>query len=455
MNAVILFKFIVVWNICSELIAIEYLQYEDGISGRITSPGYPGNYPNDVNYTWIIKTGSLSANVIFRIIEMNIKEWKPCNDYLEITEIEPCCFLLLKQCGHLKNYNRYGRGKKIRVSFISDESMTEKGFDLTWKVTLPQTKALPTQKMLATTKKYMVKTSKKMDAKTAVFQQKTTTPSSFQVTSTVLAKIKSTLTTTEITTAGTTLGTTEYTTTSSTLIPESPSTVKKSGRATSPPITSELLSSLSIQYSETKQTTLQKRSRPLTLSSTTRSSSVELTSLDFNATTEKEDKNTFDIQTVYLITGSVVFEFFLLLVACVSIYRCRNKSRSLQKNQCQQKRDEGARNFVNGAYWKSVHVYDTIPLDAVCGLETCPEETNEDIEEHSKLYDKCWRNEHDRAHPAMDEDNRDNAHTYETCERFYFTLQKTHPSTPPATPTPIQRDSTNFYHTVDNLSLPK
>lgn len=129
--------------------------------------------------------------------------------------------------------------------------------------------------------------------------------------------------------------------------------------------------------------------------------------------------------------------------------------RSLQKNQCQQKRDEGARNFVNDAYWKSVHVYDTIPLDAVCGLETCPEETNEDIEEHSKLYDKCWRNEHDRAHPAMDEDNRDNAHTYETCERFYFTLQKTHPSTPPATPTPIQRDSTNFYHTVDNLSLPK
>lgn len=129
--------------------------------------------------------------------------------------------------------------------------------------------------------------------------------------------------------------------------------------------------------------------------------------------------------------------------------------RSLQKNQCQEKRDEGTRRFVNGAYWKSVHVYDTIPLDAVCGLETCPEETNEDIEEHSTLYDKCTRNEHDRAQPAMDEDNRDNAHTYETCERFYFTLQKTHPTTPPATPTPIQRDSTNFYHTLDNLSLPK
>nr|XP_034338140.1 CUB and sushi domain-containing protein 3-like isoform X2 [Crassostrea gigas] len=433
MNAAILFKIIVVWNLCSELVAIDNMQYEDGISGQITSPGYPGNYPNHVNYTWIIRTGSRSANVTFRIIEMNIEKWRrPCDDYLEIMEIEPCCHRLFKQCGSLKNTNIYGRGNEIRVSFISDKSMTEKGFNLTWKVTLPPT----------TTKKYMVKTSKKMDVKTTVFQN-TNSPSSSQVTSAVQATLTSAL------------GTTEYTTTSSTLIPESPSTVKKSGRATSPPITSEQLSSLSIQYSETKQTTLQKRSRPLTLSSTTRSSSVELTSLDFNATTEKEDKNTFDIQTVYLITGSVVFEFFLLLVACVSIYRCRNKSRSLQKNQCQQKRDEGARNFVNGAYWKSVHVYDTIPLDAVCGLETCPEETNEDIEEHSKLYDKCWRNEHDRAHPAMDEDNRDNAHTYETCERFYFTLQKTHPSTPPATPTPIQRDSTNFYHTVDNLSLPK
>lgn len=452
MNAAILFKIIVVWNLCSELVAIDNMQYEDGISGQITSPGYPGNYPNNDNYTWIIRTGRNSADVNLRIVEMNIRKWRPCDDYLEITEIEPCCFQLFKRCGHLKDYNVYGRGKQIRISFISDESLTEKGFHLTWKVT-------PT-----TTNKYMVRTSKKMDVKTTVFQKKTTSPSSSQVTSAVLAKINSTLTTTDITTAGTitstvqamftsALGTTEYATTSSTLIPESPSTVKKSGRATSPPITSEQLSSLSIQYSETKQTTLQKRSRPLTLSSTTRSSSVELTSLDFNATTEKEDKNTFDIQTVYLITGSVVFEFFLLLVACVSIYRCRNKSRSLQKNQCQQKRDEGARNFVNDAYWKSVHVYDTIPLDAVCGLETCPEETNEDIEEHSKLYDKCWRNEHDRAHPAMDEDNRDNAHTYETCERFYFTLQKTHPSTPPATPTPIQRDSTNFYHTVDNLSF--
>lgn len=176
MNAVIFCKFIVVWNICSELVAVNIFQYKDSISGEITSPGYPGNYPNNANYTWVIRTGSHPANVTFRIIEMSIEEWN-CDDYLEIVRIEPCCFHLFKQCGHLKNESRIVQGKKIRVSFISDESVTEKGFNLTWRGSFPPTKALPTQKMLATTTKYMVRTSKKMGVKTTAFQQKTTTPS--------------------------------------------------------------------------------------------------------------------------------------------------------------------------------------------------------------------------------------------------------------------------------------
>lgn len=67
-----------------ELVAVDILQYEDGISGQITSPGYPGNYPNNVNYTWIIRTGNPSAKVTFRIIEMSIEGWGPCDDYLEV-----------------------------------------------------------------------------------------------------------------------------------------------------------------------------------------------------------------------------------------------------------------------------------------------------------------------------------------------------------------------------------
>lgn len=62
------------------------LQYKDGINCQITSPGYPGSYPNNANYTWIIRTGSQSANVAFRIIEMNINRWSYsyCDDYLEV-----------------------------------------------------------------------------------------------------------------------------------------------------------------------------------------------------------------------------------------------------------------------------------------------------------------------------------------------------------------------------------
>ena len=50
--------------------------------GQITSPGYPGNYPNNANYTWIIRTGHLGAKVEIKIIYMDIKEWIPCEDYL-------------------------------------------------------------------------------------------------------------------------------------------------------------------------------------------------------------------------------------------------------------------------------------------------------------------------------------------------------------------------------------
>lgn len=164
---------------------------------------------------------------------------------------------------------------------------------------------------------------------------------------------------------------------------------------------------------------------------------------------------------MYLIIGLVVVDFLLLLVVCVCIYRRCTQTRALQKNLCQQKRDEGARDVINNANCISVHVYDDIPVDAVCELETSPEENNEEVEEQSTLYDKCWRNEYDKTQSAMDEYNRDTEHTYGTCERFYFTLEATHPRsiTQTATPTTTQRDSTNVYHTLNthfiNSSQPK
>lgn len=57
-----------------------------GNGGQLTSPGYPNNYPNNVNDTWIIKTDDKRANVTFYIQEMDIEKTPgfPCDDYLEV-----------------------------------------------------------------------------------------------------------------------------------------------------------------------------------------------------------------------------------------------------------------------------------------------------------------------------------------------------------------------------------
>lgn len=70
----------------SEFIVTNTLKYEDNIVGHIVSPGYPMDYPNNSNYTWVIRTENSSANIMFRIFEMDIKESKGnlCDDFLEV-----------------------------------------------------------------------------------------------------------------------------------------------------------------------------------------------------------------------------------------------------------------------------------------------------------------------------------------------------------------------------------
>ncbi|XP_062615521.1 protein SpAN-like [Saccostrea cucullata] len=107
--------------------------------GQFTSPGYPGNYPNNANYTWIIRTGHTAANIKFRTHDMAIKHTYACDDYLEIKRVEPCCLNAFNRCGELNNFDVNIRGNEIRVSFISDIILNAKGFNLSWTVTLPPT----------------------------------------------------------------------------------------------------------------------------------------------------------------------------------------------------------------------------------------------------------------------------------------------------------------------------
>ena len=65
----------------------------DGKSGEITSPGYPANYPDNVNYTWILRTGHLNANMTFTILDSDISEpyFPPCDDYLQVRKATSPC----------------------------------------------------------------------------------------------------------------------------------------------------------------------------------------------------------------------------------------------------------------------------------------------------------------------------------------------------------------------------
>ena len=65
----------------------------NGESGEITSPGYPANYPDNINYTWILRTGHLNANVTFTILDSDISEpyFPPCDDYLQVRKSTYLC----------------------------------------------------------------------------------------------------------------------------------------------------------------------------------------------------------------------------------------------------------------------------------------------------------------------------------------------------------------------------
>lgn len=56
-------------------------------TGRLFSPGYPHNYPNNVNYTKILTTRMNNTRLNFRIIDFQTAiddEQSSCLDYLEV-----------------------------------------------------------------------------------------------------------------------------------------------------------------------------------------------------------------------------------------------------------------------------------------------------------------------------------------------------------------------------------
>ena len=65
-----------------------YIEHIHGENGQITSLGYPCTYPNNVNYTWILKTGNNKTSVNFHILDVQAEtrgDWS-CYDYLKVSK---------------------------------------------------------------------------------------------------------------------------------------------------------------------------------------------------------------------------------------------------------------------------------------------------------------------------------------------------------------------------------
>ena len=92
------------------------------------SPGYPKNYPNNADCTWIIESETLDDE---RAVEISFDDFETenCTDYLEIQDGKDSSGDLLGRfCGRLASFHVVSRSKAMRVRFHSDGQRTFKGF---------------------------------------------------------------------------------------------------------------------------------------------------------------------------------------------------------------------------------------------------------------------------------------------------------------------------------------
>ncbi|XP_034299404.1 uncharacterized protein [Magallana gigas] len=116
--------------------------WKNGSSGAFMSPGYPGNYPNDVHYKWTLTTGDSNAMVVLNITDFSVVRYRytsMCEDYLQIERTEPNYALIVKRCGELPPFYFHYTGNIFVVTFVSDNIHNARGFYLSWKVYFPDT----------------------------------------------------------------------------------------------------------------------------------------------------------------------------------------------------------------------------------------------------------------------------------------------------------------------------
>ena len=108
--------------------------YEEGEQGRITSPGWPGNYYSNKNYFWRI-TVPQGKRIEVAFNEFEIESEDNCaKDYLKIFDSNSAGDSLLgTYCGSTSPGSFKSSGRFLFINFRSDGGISQKGFDLRWK----------------------------------------------------------------------------------------------------------------------------------------------------------------------------------------------------------------------------------------------------------------------------------------------------------------------------------
>ncbi|XP_065648482.1 tolloid-like protein 2 isoform X3 [Hydra vulgaris] len=104
--------------------------------GTFNSPGYPSNYPNFTNCTWIIE-GKKGKQIVLTVVSMDIESYfdESCSfDYLEIRDNGPEGKIHGVFCGNEIPHPITSTASKLWIRMISDKEITRSGFNATYEL---------------------------------------------------------------------------------------------------------------------------------------------------------------------------------------------------------------------------------------------------------------------------------------------------------------------------------
>ena len=104
--------------------------------GNITSPHFPGHYPNDIHCKWLLEA-PVNNTVVLKLEEFHLEQDKKCfYDYVEFYEgnTTNANFRINQRlCGQKHPMEIKSDGRWLLVVFQTDKTENKPGFRFSWK----------------------------------------------------------------------------------------------------------------------------------------------------------------------------------------------------------------------------------------------------------------------------------------------------------------------------------